>query len=515
MPGSTSIVPDCDVGVPAGFRTSDSGRQIPSWLWQALWAAVVVLAAITVYVEFMGAVNDPASDQWLASSIAITHGYRLYYPPESGPVMSAIYAPVTALVYLPAALASSPFGAFGIGAFLTLVLFYSAAFFAVKQAVASIWLRWWQLLAILACMVWLFWPLERVASMIHADAPALASAAVATAFAMRTRHRFSRWENEVLAALFAAISVFAKQNMAPVVIALALWMLVSAGWKSLGLFAVSGIAVTAAMLAAIALFFGGLRAFYFNCIYVPTHQPYDRTLLIPAYAELLVMSAALLFLPLVRLLRRWSEWPGSAREFLLGNRNLVLLLVGALMVPASVAGRMKFGGNENSLAPALYFFMLAALAELARTRSPIGEGMKQVKAAIVLALLFCLLGGLPAVIYAKKARFVNPSQRVFEYCRANPERLYFPQFPLAQLMAQGKLYHLSWGLTDRSMAAVPVSDTHFFAEIPANASVMAIMPWVPMWDQEVEKRFGQPVKMSDEALEGFEFYSINRGSVRQ
>src|ERR1700758_2478922 len=57
----------------------------------------------------------------LAPSFGLVHGYRLYYPPADGPVLSTMYGPVTALVYLMATFASSPNSAVLIGSGITVL----------------------------------------------------------------------------------------------------------------------------------------------------------------------------------------------------------------------------------------------------------------------------------------------------------------------------------------------------------------------------------------------------------
>jgi hypothetical protein len=50
--------------------------------------------------------NYLEADHRLAATFALTHGYHVYYPSNSGPVLSTLYGPVTVLAYLSASLAS-------------------------------------------------------------------------------------------------------------------------------------------------------------------------------------------------------------------------------------------------------------------------------------------------------------------------------------------------------------------------------------------------------------------------
>src|SRR4051794_40991944 len=73
-------------------------------------ALLVVLAALSPFVFCSILRNLPSyleADHRLAPTFALTHGYNVYYPPESGPALSTLYGPVTVLAYLPATLAST------------------------------------------------------------------------------------------------------------------------------------------------------------------------------------------------------------------------------------------------------------------------------------------------------------------------------------------------------------------------------------------------------------------------
>lgn len=491
-----------------------SRLEILSQLQSLLLAAVVVLAPVIIYVIFVGSMSDMAADHRLAPSFAIAKGYQLYYPADHGPVLSTIYGPVTALVYLPATLASSPLGATFIATILMLAMFYFGSIVAVKEAAGTTWLKIWELLAVIVAATWLFPPVHRAASSIHADAPALAFGAIAAAFAMREKWRISRWENEVLAGVCCASSVFAKQNMAPLVVGLALWMLLRTRWKGLAIFAAAAATCSALLMGLIAARLGGVSAYFFNCIYLPLHQPYDKALLFPAMSQLLTLSLAILALPVFRLLQSWAKSDDGHLEFLLSRKTTLLLLIGVVLIPTSIMGRLKFGAIESALSPTLYFFVLALIAELFGARATRQES-GEMKLAVIPVLLACVIGATPAVYLAAKARVANPAQQVYEYCRSNPGKVYFPQFPLAQLMAEGKLYHFAWGLTDRRAAGVPITDEHFAANIPAGASAMAIVSWVPMWDQEAAARHGKPINVDGAAqLREFEFYAMNAAARR-
>lgn len=483
-----------------------------AWLRRVFLAGVVVLAPVMLYVSFTGSISDLAADHRLAPTFGLVHGYRLYYPGDQGPVLSTLYGPVTALVYLPAALASTPAGAMFLAALITMALFYGGSWFALRQAAPRA--KWWQMLGVMVTAAWAIPPLQRAASTIHADAPAAGFAAVAVAFAMRSKWRVSRWENEFFCGAFCVASILAKQNMVPLVVGLAAWIFLRSRWKGLAIFGASSLICSTAMLALIEVRLGGIKAFLFNCYYLPRHQPYEMALLFPAWSQLVIASFALLAIPLFLLMRDWEGSEASLRDFLLQRKTPLLALCGVLLVPTSIMGRLKYGAGESALCPALLFFALLLVPEILNTRSSERGSLTGRSVALVSALLFCVAAGVPVAYLALKARPSNPAQQVFAYCRENPGKVYFPQFPLAQLMAEGTLYHFSWGLNDRRAASVAVTDAHFANNIP-DTSVMAILPWIPEWDKEVAKHHAEAVALTGAPqLPGFEFFAMRVQQVR-
>jgi hypothetical protein len=87
---------------------------------------LALLGASSAIVAFGLAVfqapSIPENDHRLAPTFALAHGYRLYYGPHQGPVLSTIYGPVTALTYAPSLLASTPMGTVRLATILPIFL---------------------------------------------------------------------------------------------------------------------------------------------------------------------------------------------------------------------------------------------------------------------------------------------------------------------------------------------------------------------------------------------------------
>src|ERR1700722_14856945 len=88
---------------------------------------LALLAAFSALIWYCLSVFHAPSiienDHRLAPTFALAHGYRLYYGPHQGPVLSTIYGPVVAIAYAPALLASTPMAAVRLATVITIILF--------------------------------------------------------------------------------------------------------------------------------------------------------------------------------------------------------------------------------------------------------------------------------------------------------------------------------------------------------------------------------------------------------
>jgi hypothetical protein len=336
-----------------------------------------------------------------------------------------------------------------------------------------------------------------------------------------------------VAGAFAGVAVMAKQNMAPLALALALWWLL-VSWRSMLVF-VAGVAASLLVIwTAILAVSTSLEAAWFNWFQIPAHQLYDKAMLFST-VDGLDRTLLLYSLPIAALvLRNTRKTERGAGQFLVGlevraapfalwkgagqrdgslwrarlrSLPVLLLWTGCWLVPTSVLGRIKAGGNENALSPAIYFFALACLLELSPylLRSSVGS-RPGAPVAVALAILLgtYVAVKLPENIYSVfKASGQSPMQTVYNFSRSHPGQIYFPQFPLTILMAEGRLYDFSWGLSDRRAAGHPVANAQFLGHTPPSTERMALMPWVPYWEKDIYSRCVADSDTHDQALPAF------------
>jgi hypothetical protein len=127
---------------------------------------------------------------------------------------------------------------------------------------------------------------------------------------------------------------------------------------------------------------------------MPLHQPFDKSLLFPTVAQVTVISLAVLLIPIAPILQSWTQ-SRELREFQISQRRPLLVLIGILMLPASMMGRLKLGGSENSLGLALFFFLLALLSEISAFRATSFADLlsaNEIKLWTLPLLIACIVG---------------------------------------------------------------------------------------------------------------------------
>lgn len=479
----------------------------------SLRIAAVVTVSFMIYQHVSQAPTNLNSDHRLAPSAAWLHGYSVYYPPEQGPALSTIYGPTTVWTYMPAAkFLNTPSNAVRAGVAINLLMY-------LLPGILLLWVtsrmsqsaNWMECALVFFVLTTFNDTLNTASEILHADAPALGWGAVSCVMLFLCVHTGRRWYL-VAAGVAVALSILAKQVMLPVLPLLGVYVLIVCGWRLFGLYAVSAIGFTLALLEIAAASMGGWPALIYNILYIPTHQPFRREQVIPAVMLLANESAAFLIAALAAVtlhLMNSRKW--SAKELLGRNPSLLLLGAGLALCTTSILGKIKVVGSINTLCPAVYFFLLAAVVELQRIRVPAIDSRRvaSMRQAVVTVILVVFVAvQFPIALY----NFTVPAQQdemalVYEFSRKHAGEIYFPQFPLSVLLGENHLYHFAWGLSDRAEAGKPVSGAYFHRHIPPHATVAAMADWV--WSDEIFKYLGKEVERPDlSGLPGFKFYEI-------
>jgi uncharacterized integral membrane protein len=305
--------------------------------------------------------------------------------------------------------------------------------------------------------------------------------------------------------MWAALAAWTKQPFAFVVLGIALYVGLSRGVREAARYAVYA-AIAAALVSVAFTITLGFDRLYLNLVQVPALQGWRMpscfteggaectvaatgmqkvSAMVWAAGWVLIEESQLLVFAVLMLLALsllQASDQDSVSSWFTKHRWTLPVIVGLVMTPAALSGKLKLGGESNTLSYALYFFAVAVplgLLELADDRN--GDRLRGRPAMGMLMAL--TLAVVPAALYRsvslpKVLRGLpgNVHEVALAYMKAHPGEAYFPWNPLASLMAEGKVYHFEYGVMDREWAGMPLSTDFFRRHVPQNANIVAFHP---------------------------------------
>ena len=205
---------------------------------------------------------------------------------------------------------------------------------------------------------------------------------------------------------------------------------------------------------------------------------------IAGYKEIVSELAIPLAVILFSIFAEWTcarSGDNGMRNWCQRNRWALLLFVGLAGIPAAIIGRIKEGGEENALVYVTYFFAAAATLSLVDLSLESGPMPRHSLAAAAKVLLLALTIALAVPYLPPRARLIasgltlsgNCQQQAYAFAKTHPGQVYYPWHPLATLMAEGELYHFSYGVFDRELAGYPLSEEHFRRHVPPRMRYVA------------------------------------------
>lgn len=444
---------------------------------------VVILTLI--FYKILWSVFDEQNWIRLKNTFLIASGHQLYYGPHEGPVLTTIYGPLSALVYLPAVLFSNPQFSLLAGVSIAILLYFAPAVWLhlgstlkYGRPAATNWIG----LAFFCYFTFFFSSLKVSAFLIHADAPALGFGAAACA-CIYFRRNSGDSRLLFLSALFAACSVWSKQVSVPLYAALPLFVFLTeprSVFIRYGFFlALTGLGLSLVFLAAF-----DPQPMLFQMFTIPSHHhlrdPFIPELLhgfFKILRDCCIMIPALFFSILQ--LRRDISKQLTARALFREHRWMIFILTGLFMTPVTLLSSAKIGGSNNTLSFSTYYlllgFSLGFLKGWQRSlRLPAAISFHKpitwLKPAAALMAVSLLSVHIPIAIY--RIRNYPPSDNfaedAYHYIKRHPGESYFPRLSILHLLAEGEVYHSMDGLRDRKWSGIPLSQDHFNAHRPAN-----------------------------------------------
>ncbi len=419
---------------------------------------------------------------FLSGVFALAKGQVLYQGLHlSKPLLSAIYPPMAYLAYLPVTIAGTPTLAVMIGRVFAALYFFVPFVLALKwtprRFPPGILLS---AFGVFALMVFYLLPLVETAFAVNADAPALGFGAMACVLIYSAGEEPGN-ARLFLAAFFAVLSVWSKQVMAPLPLALAffLWKRYRAGicLKYLLFLLIGGSGVSGFFLAAF-----GAHPIFFHTLYIPSHHPWNSsnplTAIGDAFKEFSLFAAIPLILPLAAIFINITEndEAPSLRAWLGRNHWAVFFITGLALIPLSLLGRVKVGGAHNTFSYSIYFLAISGVLALIHLHE------RQAKALLVTLLcvfLFIKIPSLSVFFQRMKEFYPNYASVSYAYIKNHPREAYFPCEPLSELLAEGSFLHVRAGLEERELAGVPVDRANFLETLPFSFKKVVFPPNIP------------------------------------
>jgi hypothetical protein len=192
---------------------------------------------------------------------------------------------------------------------------------------------------------------------------------------------------------------------------------------------------------------------------------------------------------------------------------IAFLFIAAAQLPAAVAGLQKIGGTINHLGVVTLLLASAGIVMLleAARAAPAASALRAYgfPAVATLAAAAAIAAGLP-MSFVSRVCFGGPSPlaRCAALAAARPGEVYFPWQPLASLVAEGRLYHIDYGLLDLRFSRFPASGEWLHAGLPPRLRYV-VCPDPPFTNEVVDRLGPATVPSTDLRLPGFRVYSVN------
>lgn len=489
------------LGLPLAYwayRELDSERR-----WR-MALRVLLMAAIPCALLFL-ANGYPDSTRYIWSAgrlvptVAWMKGYKLYSFLNEGPVFVQMYGPVSAILYLPAALAQSPTAQMLIAVVInSLVYFVPGILFllAHRNRQARIFCTAAIVLFILVSSR--VFVLNITATLVTIDAPAIGMATLAFAALAKTQATRPIRDGLMCGSLIA-LAAWTKWTIAPAVGAMMIYSLlllpIRRAMVFIGSMALAGLVISGLFI----LWF--TPAVLLQTIVVPSRQPWQWPLLTRPRAYLraiewighdsMPVGWILLGVILLQIRRPRLDWP-HIRAWTAENPWLMPCMAAVLVLPTSALAYVKIGGIFNNSAMCVYFALLAAAsALLSGCGRSVTHGdsipMRARFARIAMAILLaanCVVDSedmkdvrrtLPGLLSLHD----NDHELLYRYALKYPGEVYIPDFPLSTLDAEGVLYHFGAGLDSLSWAGFAVSDENLIAGMPPNLKAIVFSKGAP------------------------------------
>jgi hypothetical protein len=462
-----------------------------------LWSVALLLLVLIICAISAAPQEQGPQEQWnlgpggtwndprLARVAAWLRGYPLYTPQSSGIITGNIYPPLGTLAFAPAAMFGHPVVAVIVGSILALLMnvgtgvgaltLWSRALQKSPEEAAEIIL----LGSILYLGLLIITDTTRLSLFaIHVDAPAIALMLWGVIF-------FAKWwatetpSSLALSAFFLGSAVWTKLLEVPLPFAFFIVTYLIGGLRPALTFSAWSLVTLAFWFLVLTPIVGNWHDFLFNIWTIPTGHfqvvgSYgERIRLYLAACVVLLRTYWLLYL-VVFAMTLWlnvcAKRSGGKSLYLSFTLVASSLIAGLTVLPFTLIGLLKFGGDINSVThsiqPVFFGLVIGSLTfvEVAKKATVQSSVVAQSVICAWLGLLF--IAALPNRGILRYPFNIGSAPMLTAYNESKSDKVWFPGFPLSSLLATGHLYHFSYGIFDRYLAGKPVSKTQMLEGIP-------------------------------------------------
>jgi len=476
-----------------------------------------VLWCLFAFEVFAGILKAPTfiwNEIRLSRSLALFRGFHIYRGEhELGPIIGTLHPPISHFLFLLVVAIHDPTTSIVAGSLLAVTVVFSALGFALVRNAPPVSGRWAITSASFLFCGFLIIQSEgtyNAAFSIHTDAAALAFATVACAFASG-RNRMttaSLW----MSAAACALAVASKQTIAPVVLAISLYIAITESGKRFAQFLLAS-AVTGCSLLAFLLSILPARAFLFNTLMLAAHRPLKpdyRQILAEAYRMGRLEALPALFPVLFLAIWSWMRVRPvrEVRPFFAANPWIVFLMASAVIIPVSMKAIVTVGADVNHLGFILYFLFVAAALAIQQYSTDANRVARMssrifLTTGILVSVAPGMIFTVPASLRNLKA---NASQSAYTYSLRHPGVAYFPYNPMTSLLMAGKLYDLDFALYDREIAGYPLTPQQLQSGLPHSLLLVALPPGQEIQSNALQRLFADFVRISDPELPEWNIY---------
>ncbi|MFH1459375.1 MAG: hypothetical protein ABIG64_03260 [Candidatus Omnitrophota bacterium] len=328
------------------------------------------------------------------------------------------------------------------------------------------------------------------------DAAALGMSVLALGFLIQDKDKKNSNIAFLFSAVFAVLAIYTKLFALVLLIALPGYILVLRGYKKFKTYGLCLCLCLVMITGIFALLFNIKRMFfYIFTVSISTISNnisagnFDLKIMISHYLLhkhliFIMFSIIMIFYALFGCLLIKGRKFQKLKLWVEQNSWYLFFIMSFLMIPASIFGRMRFGGDVNTLSPFMYFLVIAiclALAKFPEQKKSAHSGFysKSIKFLMVLIIFGFTFMQVPKLYYyAYKIRYLpkNAQKQAFNYSKKYPGRIYFPELALVSILSEGQYYHCGIALKDMNDAGFLLNNKDFKKYIPNGMKMIAFSP---------------------------------------